>query len=94
MKGPTGGFVIQQQAFRMMGEMAARIPAALGKIHSADERERVVHDDHLLMVRGAHRMSRVPVEMEPPVRGELRRLVGDAWYALLPNGDGEEGRQN
>ena len=67
----TRGFVVDQRADivewrvaaavgvvprRIGGQMARRVPAVEREVEAADERQRIVDDDELLMVRGAGRM--------------------------------------
>ncbi|HZL93489.1 MAG TPA: hypothetical protein VFB99_07595, partial [Vicinamibacterales bacterium] len=81
MKRPTGRLIGEQDAPGVVGDMTARIPPTLGKIQSAHERHGIVDEDHFLMVRCAHRMGTVLVEMESAMRGELR---GKPPFPLLP----------
>ena len=48
-----------------------RVPAAVREIETADERDRIVDDDDLLMVRRAERMLVVEAEVQAPVRAPV-----------------------
>jgi hypothetical protein len=51
-------------ARRLVGRVVDVVPAALGQVHAADERQRAVDADDLLMVGRAQRMVVVELEMD------------------------------
>ena len=63
-------------AQRLVAGVRARVPAPLREVEAADERDGVVDDDHLLVVRRADRMARVEAEREPPVRAPVELVEG------------------
>jgi hypothetical protein len=76
MKGGIG--LTFEDAFRVLRLVLARVPALVGEVEAARERELVVDDDDLLVVRPRHRMRVVEAEVDAPVR--------------LPLADAERGR--
>jgi hypothetical protein len=68
-------------ATRLVGEMLARIPPALRDIQSADERNGIVDDDDLLVVRRINRVRRVEPEGKAAVRAPVE-LVHRQPFAL------------
>ncbi len=52
----------------MIGDVFLRVPAFAGQVDPPDERNAVVHDDHLLVMRGSRRML--------SVHGKVKTLTG------------------
>ena len=52
----------------IVGAMVARIPTAVADVHAAPERDLVVDEHELLVVRARERMARVEAEVHAPMR--------------------------
>ena len=65
---------------RVVGRVAARVPAMDGEVHPADERDAVVDDDDLLVMGRVDRMARVELHAQArmvlPVRPDEERPWG------------------
>ncbi len=67
VKGPVG-LARRISAARVMAAVLAGVEAAYGQVESADERQRIIDDDDLLVMRGRHRMIAVEGEAQAFVR--------------------------
>ena len=68
--------------------MLGSVPAVAGQVETADERQGVVHDDELLVMRCAGRMTIVELKIEPPLGSRREPELGKP-FALQREQQGE-----